>query len=179
MFCNAAEDSYKPVKMQSTEYTERKKGSTTMGNRAVITTRENFNNDGVGVYLHWNGGKDSVKAFLAYCKIKGYRSPDTDCYGWARLAQVIGNFFGGELSVGIDKVSRLDCDNWDNGTYIIEGWNIVGREYQRNADSDEYDLIDFINDIDKSMPASEQLGSEEIYDRLMSNVLIEKEFSDK
>lgn len=27
-----------------------------MGNRAVITTRHNFDNNGVGVYLHWNGG---------------------------------------------------------------------------------------------------------------------------
>ena len=52
-----------------------------MGNRAVITTRENFNNDGVGVYLHWNGGRDSVQAFLTYCKMKGYREPTSDNYG--------------------------------------------------------------------------------------------------
>ena len=72
-----------------------------MGNRAVITTSEfmnlhediQFSNE-LGVYLHWNGGRDSVTAFLTYCKLKGYRPPETDCYGWARLCQVIGNFFG-------------------------------------------------------------------------------------
>lgn len=26
-----------------------------MGNRAVITTEENFENNGIGIYLHWNG----------------------------------------------------------------------------------------------------------------------------
>ena len=75
-----------------------------MGNRAVITTKENFDNNGIGIYLHWNGGYDSVSAFLKYCELKGHRSPDTDCYGWARLCQVIGNFFGGTTSIGIDVI---------------------------------------------------------------------------
>lgn len=78
-----------------------------MGNRAVITTRENFNNDGVGVYLHWNGGRDSVQAFLTYCKMKGYREPTSDNYGWARLCQVIGNFFGGGFLLGLIRVVIL------------------------------------------------------------------------
>ena len=66
-----------------------------MGNRAVITTRENFENNGIGVYLHWNGGMDSVRAFLKYCELRNFRSPSEDSYGWARLAQVISNFMGG------------------------------------------------------------------------------------
>ena len=47
-----------------------------MGNRAVITTKENFENNGIGIYLHWNGGRDSVEGFLEYCRRKGYRSPE-------------------------------------------------------------------------------------------------------
>lgn len=31
-----------------------------MGNRAIITTKKRD----LGVYLHWNGGRDSVGAFL-------------------------------------------------------------------------------------------------------------------
>ena len=50
-----------------------------MGNRAVITTKKEWQNDGIGVYLHWNGGRDSVEAFLTYCKMKGYRAPDEEC----------------------------------------------------------------------------------------------------
>ena len=131
-----------------------------MGNRAVITTRENFDNDGVGVYLHWNGGYDSVNAFLTYCKLKGYRAPDSDCYGWARLCQVIGNFFGGSTSIGIDVVSSLDCDNWDNGTYIINGWNIVGREYYEGREQNAYDLVEMLIEIDSKQPEAERLGAD-------------------
>ena len=90
-----------------------------MGNRAVITTRKDLKD--IGVYLHWNGGRDSVEGFLTYCKIKGFRPPEHDNYGWAYLCVTIGNFFGGEgFSLGIDVASKLDCDNWDNGTYIIK-----------------------------------------------------------
>ena len=81
-----------------------------MGNRAFITDRKKE----MGIYLHWNGGRDSVEAFLKYCELKGYRYPETDGYGWARLAQVIGNFFGGGLSIGIEP--RV-YDPGDNGIY--------------------------------------------------------------
>ena len=129
-----------------------------MGNRAVITTKEDFENNGIGIYLHWNGGYDSVSAFLKYCELKGYRTPDTDNYGWARLCQVIGNFFGGSTSVGIDTVDKLDCDNYDNGVYIIEGWEIVDRKHKRHAEQMEYDLEEMLLEIDKAMPEQEQIG---------------------
>jgi hypothetical protein len=131
-----------------------------MGNRAVITSRENFENNGIGVYLHWNGGRYSVEAFLKYCELRGFRAPTSDCYGWARLVQVISNFFGGDgLSIGVDVVSRLDCDNFDNGVYIIDGWNIVGREYHSGPEQDEYDLNEMMLDIDSAQPAEQRLGN--------------------
>lgn len=128
-----------------------------MGNRAVITTKENFENNGIGVYLHWNGGYDSVSAFLKYCELKGYRSPDKDNYGFARLCQVIGNFFGGSTSLGIDTVDKLDCDNYDNGVYIIEGWKIVDRKHKRHAEQMNYEMEEMLLEIDKAMPKSEQI----------------------
>lgn len=129
-----------------------------MGNRAVITTRENWRNCGVGIYLHWNGGRDSVEAFLKYCDLKGYRSPDQDCYGWARLCQVIGNFFGGGLSVGIDTLWHLDRDNGDNGVYIIENWKIIDRYYFDGQEQDAYDINEVMIAIDEAMPKEEQIG---------------------
>ena len=136
-----------------------------MGNRAVITTRENFDDNGVGIYVHWNGGYDSVNAFLTYCKIKGFRTPDKDNYGWARLAQVIANFMGDDgLSVGVDTVDRLDCDNWDNGVYIIEGWEIVGREYYEGEEQHGYEPEDILEAIDKAQP--NPLGMTAIRERL-------------
>ena len=137
-----------------------------MGNRAVITTEENFNNNGVGVYVHWNGGRDSVRAFLTYCKMKKYRAPDDDNYGWARLTQVMANFFEGGLCIGVDTVSNLDCDNYDNGVYIIEGWNIVGRKFHSGVEQDDYDLKEFVEAIDAHMPEHEQLGEEYIAEHI-------------
>ena len=39
-----------------------------MGNRAVITTPERK----VGLYIHWNGGRDTIEPLLRYCELKGY-----------------------------------------------------------------------------------------------------------
>ena len=122
-----------------------------MGNRAVITTRKGLKD--IGVYLHWNGGRDSVEGFLTYCKIKGYRPPEYDNYGWAYLCMTIGNFFGGEgFSLGIDVASKLDCDNWDNGTYIIKDWKIVDRLYRRRREQNVYPLMDMLLSIDEKQP---------------------------
>lgn len=133
-----------------------------MGNRAVITTKENFDNDGVGVYLHWHGGRDSVEAFLAFCEAKGYRSPSIDSYGWAYLVTTIGNFFGDGLSLGIDKVSNLDCNNFDNGVYIIDGWKIVDRRYQSSCEQDSYELEDMLERINNSQPVRMKLSDGDI-----------------
>jgi len=126
-----------------------------MGNRAVITTEDKK----IGIYLRWNGGRDSVEPFLAYCKLKGYREPENDCYGWARLCQVIGNYTGGSTSIGIDTLDSLDCNNYDNGMYIIKGWEIVGRMYSHGEQS-HYDFKEMLISIDEAQPENEQLGKE-------------------
>lgn len=138
-----------------------------MGNRAVITTKEGDKENKIGIYLHWNGGRGSVQAFLKYCEMRGFRKPEDDNYGWARLAQVIANFFGKDgLSIGIDRVCNLDCDNWDNGTYLIEDWQIVGREYFEGEEEDGYNLKELLYEIDEAQPVSQQLGKAEIEKQL-------------
>nr|DAU60563.1 MAG TPA: hypothetical protein [Caudoviricetes sp.] len=118
-----------------------------------------INPNQIGVYLHWNGGRTCIEAFLKYCELKQYRTPDTDCYGWARLCQVIGNFFGGGLSLGIDCAMNLDCANYDNGTYVIENWEIVGRLHLEHSECyADYSVNDMLKEIDKRMPESERLG---------------------
>jgi len=153
-----------------------------MGNRAVITTNVNIGKkneifgvymteDGVelqnrkdklGIYLHWNGGYDSVHAFLTYCKAKQYCEPtDDEAYSLARLVQVISNFFGSGLSIGIDTMNNLDCDNYDNGVYIIgTDWEIVDRQYFNGCEQENYKLRDMLIKINESQP--EKLTIEEI-----------------
>ena len=141
-----------------------------MGNRAVITaskSRDVAKSNDIGIYLHWNGGRDSVEAFLKYCELKRYRSPSEDNYGWARLCQVIANYFGGgETGVGIDNCCHLYCANGDNGVYIIEGWKIIDRQYFKGTEQHNYDLYDMLVDIDLTQPETEQLGEEKIKELL-------------
>ncbi len=141
-----------------------------MGNRAVITTRKRE----IGVYLHWNGGRDSIEAFLAYCDLAGFRRPENDCYGWARLCQVIANFFGPSgLAIGIDQYDRLDTANGDNGVYVIENWKIVDRLHHNWPEQDNYSLSDMLFAIDSAQPENQMLGDEKIEKYLES--LIPKE----
>jgi len=119
-----------------------------MGNRAVITTEKKD----LGVYLHWNGGRDSVETFLKVCKHYKFRTPESDCYGWARLCQVITNFMGTDgLSVGIDRYENLDTNNGDNGTYIIKNWDIVGREYHRGKEQMGFDVEETAKELIEKM----------------------------
>lgn len=101
-----------------------------MGNRAVITLAP-FGLDNIGIYVHWNGGPESIAGFLGAAKRMGMRSPEDDpSYAMARLTQIIANYFGGSTSIGIGRVRDLDYDNGDNGTYLIGGdWEILGREF--------------------------------------------------
>ena len=133
-----------------------------MGNRAVITTEKKD----MALYLHWNGGRDSVEAFLKYCELRKFRPPSSDCYGWARLCQVIGNFFGADgLSVGISPYTDDERENpGDNGIYVIRGWEIVDRVYpwESFTDADEqrcYDLDEMLRGIDSAQPREQQLGA--------------------
>lgn len=131
-----------------------------MGNRAVITTEKRE----IALYLHWNGGRDSVEAFLTYCRLRGFRAPDQDPYGWARLAQVIANYMGADgLSVGISPYTTDEAEMpGDNGIYVIRGWEIQDRilAYPDYEEEDVYDLDDMLLDIDRSQPEHQQLGDE-------------------
>ena len=92
-----------------------------MGNRAVIQMEDNP----LEIYLHWNGGRDSVEPIVDYARAQGVRTGD---YGVARLCQIIGNTLGGTLSLGVAPKGSYSGDE-DNGTYVLDNeFNIVGRK---------------------------------------------------
>ena len=103
-----------------------------MGNRAVIILESM---PAIGIYLHWNGGPESVLAFLEATRLRGARSPKSDdTYCLARLTQTIGEFMSQDgdyqHSLGIGPVGQLDMDNMDNGTYYVgDAWEITRREF--------------------------------------------------
>jgi len=100
-----------------------------MGNRAMISYREDGQDKQLApsIYLHWNGGRDSVEAFLEASQTLGIRGNDGSyCIG--RMAQVIGNWMGGTLSMGVGCYGNYAVEFLDHGVYWIKDWEIVERE---------------------------------------------------
>ena len=103
-----------------------------MGDRCVITTQDvtKENQDKkLGLYLHWYGPRKEVEKILSKCKKRNIRSPEDDYdYFWARFCQIAAEHCGKDDStgVGINLVSNLDVNNYDNGVYYIDNdFNIV------------------------------------------------------
>ena len=101
-----------------------------MGNRALIAIHP-AKKASPCIYVHWNGERESIEGFLLAAKALGMRSPENDPqYSMARLAQLIGNFFGGSpndeyLSLGIGLVRDFYPED-DNGLWEIGGnWEII------------------------------------------------------
>ena len=123
-----------------------------MGNRALIAFKEKESTkkkeEVPCIYLHWNGGRDSVEAFLDATKRLGVRTND-QFYGMARLTQIISNFMGGTLSIGISNVGDWALDFLDNGIYWVEGLEIYDRTdtYNGFEEQKEYDHEELVKAI--------------------------------
>jgi hypothetical protein len=102
-----------------------------MGNKAyIIFTDEKEKDISPAIYLHWNGGAESVYAFLAELDRRQVRGCSVD-YEAARFCQIVGEFFDGKdkltsLSLGvmngpkkITAKSLAPFDEWDNGVFIV------------------------------------------------------------
>mgnify|MGYP003123312792 FL=1 len=119
-----------------------------MGNRAVITIKEKDvpQEDWNSLYLHWNGGRDSVEPFLHVAKLYEIRCQEDSSYAIARLSQLIGNYFGGVISLGVGAYKCLDTEG-DNGTYVVEDWEIVDRLNHDGYEQTKYNFDDMVKDI--------------------------------
>ena len=103
-----------------------------MGNRATVIFTDGNTNHSPAVYLHWNGGPESVYGFLEELDRRGVRA-DQD-YECARFIQIVGEFFDSDgqdgLSLGVangpaaqaispETLRTVMTDHGDNGFYIV------------------------------------------------------------
>lgn len=125
-----------------------------MGNRAVITTLENEK----GIYIHWNGGRDSVEPILWYCKnlMPKTQFAKTELERIAFVMDLLG------LNPEIDEMRKLDCDNYDNGVYITDGYKIIARAYMHGKEQDAYNFTEFVMHINENMPKQWQRNEDYI-----------------
>ena len=139
-----------------------------MGDRAVIANKDK----NIGVYLHWDGYREFVESILAYCDVKGYRSPDADYeYGWARLCQVAGNTIGGTLSLGVGvyqhyEDAKMQDSMFENLVYINnkqpKDERLPEEDLEKYADSWEEKHLERLNDerrkiVDERIKAKEEM----------------------
>lgn len=133
-----------------------------MGNRAVITWDRIS-----GIYLHWNGGRDSVEAFLCYCDLKGFRDE------FAGMCTVINNFFAEKdakelMSIYTGPYGTLDLNNYDNGVYFCQRYKITGRDFAPRdseynvIEQNEYDLLEMMVGINEKQPEQIQVEHDAI-----------------
>ena len=131
-----------------------------MGNRAVICF-DKYTDDAIGIYLHWDGDRDSVEGFLKATRtIMGDRLGD-EVYGRARLVQAITTFIYGNLSIGLGICANLDCDNQDNGVYVVNSatMQIIDRVYHTGGEqSGHHDGNFIVNTIIDRLRAAKQVN---------------------
>jgi hypothetical protein len=114
-----------------------------MGNRAnvIFVAGETISPT---VYLHWNGGPESVYPFLAELDRRKVRADGE--YECARFIQLVGEFFDHDefsgLSLGVlapptaislDALAKVQTDQGNNGFYIVDrsGGKLKVRRFQR------------------------------------------------
>lgn len=102
-----------------------------MGNRAnVVFHNPKTGKISPGVYLHWNGGPESVYAFLDELDRRNVRADQE--YEVARFVHIVADFFdsdaAGSLSLGVFEgppeispsgLSTMNTDLADNGVYVV------------------------------------------------------------
>ena len=142
-----------------------------MGNRAVIAFSDKPSD--VGIYLHWNGGRDSVEAALEVAKQLNVRTPGYDkAYAISRLVQIFANFFGGTTCIGVGKVNELDYSNADNGTYVIgDNWEIIKRKHFKGEEQRNHDHLEtMIAFLEPNVPFFRAEGSEKLLKQLKTRL---------
>jgi hypothetical protein len=103
-----------------------------MGNRAIVVFK-NRNELSPQIYLHWNGGPESVMGFLNELERRKYTRLD---YAPARFVQVAGEFFRGvgeslerddafslrlfQPPKDLSKATLESISHGDNGVYIVD-----------------------------------------------------------
>jgi len=60
----------------------------------------------------------------------------------------------------MDISEEEDGRYMDNGLYIVDGWEIVGRKGFKGNEQSYYDLQDMLMEIDATQPVDQQLGKE-------------------
>jgi len=95
-----------------------------MGNRVYVIFEDRESKSfSPAIYLHWNGGPESIYVFLDELDRRGVRADQE--YEAARFVQIVGEYFmPDQLSLGVTSgpSSAADLRRWakeDNGLFLV------------------------------------------------------------
>ena len=117
-----------------------------MGNRAVISTNKRD-----GLYVHWNGGKDTLNPILEFLKfekekrtLKILKKMNNEKNILKNIEIIYKIVFGNRYK--IDDYLKLDLDNRDNGVYIIneKDLNITKRLFFNGVEQNSHNKEEMI-----------------------------------
>jgi len=130
-----------------------KKKENIMGNRCTITFEDdNQQQHPVMLYLHWNGGLESVLAFVSYTWDTFERGRG-DVYTFqARFCQVVGNYFPNGLSLYGHSLAEANPWITDNGHWHFR----IGK--------DGFELLNRSDEMPAAMAHNYWTGSPSIFD---------------
>jgi len=122
-----------------------------MGNRAnVVFCVDDWSECGPTVYLHWNGGPESVYRFLDELDRRQVRSGDVS-YETAQFVHVVADFFNaksrhtlslrimnGPCEVTRTELEHIETDFHDNGFYLVQRLEDGTRKVRRFVLSEQF-----------------------------------------
>lgn len=145
-----------------------------MGNRAVITF--NRNSSAECIYLHWNGGRASIEAFLKFARDVGINKLSEE-QAIKVLAHSIALWMEVEVNqstVYLESYGRADKNNNDNGVYVVDPkcMEIIGRDHLPQRDNTVYSE-------EVNTKKTEQIYTEMLANKGLVEVMIASEISDE
>lgn len=129
-----------------------------MGNRAIITTAPE--KGAPAIYLHWNGGRDSVEGFLMAANHMHLYSITDDRERMDAFGKLIAeHFFNseyGKMNVYPHTMHSWHDDAGDHGIYVIDSdFHIVGRLFAPRTEQNAYSSMDIFHAIMEHIAAEE------------------------
>lgn len=126
-----------------------------MNNSAVIK----IDKTPLCIYTKWYGTFADVVAYACYAKLRNFGSPDIDPSGITSLIQTMANCSNGGFGLEIMPYEAAKDLETDNGTFVLEGWDVIDIEGNRGSEHEiNDDIIERVVRIDACQPESLRIG---------------------
>lgn len=112
------------------------------------------------ILTKWYGGFADIEGFARYARLRNFGAPEVDPSGITSLIQVMANCVGSGFGVEVMAYDEKGLPETDNGTFVLEGWEVVDIKGNRgSAHAMDDDMVERLVRIDGSQPEHLQLGA--------------------